>query len=210
MVEKNFFTFAKKNVFLHFVMKKIWIAIAKLGGWKFVLPDKALRPELERCVYAVAPHTSMADYLVGTCYLWQVCSNGKIFIKKEFFRWPLGPILRHLGCISIDRGNRKNDMVGAAVHEFAKGKSLSIAITPEGSRKPVHRWKRGFWEIAHQAGVPIVPAFLDFKKREVRIGEAFWPTDDHEADILKIRSLFKKEMAKNPENFIEVDSTQKS
>lgn len=187
-------------------MKKIWIAIAKLGGWKFIMPDKASRPELERCVFAVAPHTSIADYLVGTCYLWQICSNGKIFIKKEFFKWPIGPILRRLGCISIDRGNRKNDMVGAAVHEFAKGEPLSIAITPEGSRKPVHRWKRGFWEIAHQAGVPIVPAFLDFGKKEIRIGETFWTTDDYEADIRKIRSLYKKEMAKRPENFVEIEN----
>ena len=187
-------------------MKKIWIAIAKLGGWKFVLPEKGTRPELERCVFAVAPHTSVADYLVGTAYLWQICQNGKIFIKKEFFRWPLGPILRHLGCISIDRGNRKNDMVGTAVAAFAKGGPLSIAITPEGSRKPVRRWKRGFWEIAHQAGVPIIPSFLDFGKREIRIGEAFWTTDDYEADIRKIRSLYKKEMAKIPENFVEVEN----
>ena len=186
-------------------MKKIWILIAKLGGWKFALPEQGSRPEVQRCVFAVAPHTSVADYLVGTCYLWQLCANGKIFVKKEFFRWPLGPILRHLGCISIDRGNRKNDMVGAAVAEFAKGEPFSVAITPEGSRKPVRRWKRGFWEIAHQAQVPIVPAFLDFKKREVRIGEAIWPTDDMEADMLKVRSLFKKEMAKHPENFVEIE-----
>lgn len=190
-------------------MKKIWIAIAKLGGWKFLLPEKGSRPELERCIFATAPHTSMADYLVGTAYLWSLGINGRIFIKKEFFRWPLGPILRHLGCIAIDRGNRKNGMVEAAVREFSKGEGLAIAITPEGTRKPTKRWKRGFWEIAHQANVPIVPAFLDFGRREVRIGDAVWTTDDAEADILRIRSLFKKEMAKHPENFIEVDSTQK-
>ena len=148
----------------------------------------------------------MADYLVGTAYLWQLGVNGHIFIKKEFFWGPLGPLLRHLGAISIDRGNRKNDMVGAAVREFAKGGSFALAITPEGTRKPTKRWKRGFWEIAHQAGVPIVPAFLDFSKREVRIGEAIWTTDDAEADILKIRRLYRKEMAKVPENFVEVEN----
>ena len=187
-------------------MKKIWIAITRLCGWKFILPEKGSRPELDRCVYAVAPHTSSADYMVGTAYLWQVCKNGKIFIKKEYFKGPLGPVLRHLGCIAIDRGNRKNDMVGAAVAEFAKGGPLSIAITPEGSRKPVRRWKRGFWEIAHQAGVPIVPAFLDFGNKKIWVGEPIWTTGDMEADMLKIRSLFKKEMAKHPENFIEIEN----
>lgn len=186
-------------------MKKIWILITKIGGWKFILPEKGSRPEIQRCVFATAPHTSVADYLVGTAYLWSLGVNGRIFIKKEFFWGPLGPLLRHLGAISIDRGNRKNDMVGAAVHEFAKGEGLAIAITPEGTRKPVNRWKRGFWEIAHQAQVPIVPAFLDFGKRQVSIGEAIWTTDDAEADILKIRRLYKKEMAKHPEQFIEVD-----
>ena len=189
-------------------MKKIWILIAKIGGWKFILPEKGSRPELERCVFATAPHTSVADYLVGTAYLWQLGVNGHIFIKKEFFWGPLGPLLRHLGAISIDRGNRKNDMVGAAVREFANGGSFALAITPEGTSKPTKRWKRGFWEIAHQAGVPIVPAFLDFSKREVRIGEAIWTTDDPEADILKIRSLYRKEMAKHPEQFIEVDGAR--
>ena len=50
-----------------------------------------------------------------------------------------------------------------------------------------------------------MPAYLDFGKREVRIGEAIWTTDDPEADILKIRSLYRKERAKQPEQFIEVD-----
>ena len=70
----------------------------------------------------------------------------------------------------------------------------------------MRRWKRGFWEIAHQAGVPIVPAFLDFSKRQVYIGETVWTTDDSEADILRIRRMFKKEMAKMPENFVEVEN----
>ena len=79
-------------------------------------------------------------------------------------------------------------------------------ILQQRTRKPVHRWKRGFWEIAHQANVPIVPSFLDFKNRKVYLGEAIWTTDDAEADILKIRRLYKKEMAKMPENFIEVEN----
>ena len=93
------------------------------------------------------------------------------------------------------------------MHEFAKGEPLSIAITPEGSRKPVHRWKRGFWEIAHQAGVPIVPAYLDFSKKEIGLFDTVWPSDDYEADVQKIRSLYRKEMAKRPNLFVEVEKT---
>ena len=109
------------------------------------------------------------------------------------------------GCIPIDRGNRHNGMVESAVREFAKGETFTIAITPEATRKPVKRWKRGFWEIAKQAGVPIVPACIDFGKKEIWLEKAIWPTDDYEADLLKVRRCFHKEMAKYPDHFIEVE-----
>ena len=185
-------------------MKKLWIAIVKLFGWRLILPEKGSRPEMERCIYVVAPHTSALDFMVGAAYLWSCCSNGKVFIKKEFFRWPLGPILRKLGCVSIDRGNQKNDMVGTAVRKFAEGGPLSIAITPEATRKPVKRWKRGFWEIAHQANVAIVPTYIDFKKKEIGAFDTIWPSENYAEDLLKVQSLYRKEMAKHPEKFIEV------
>lgn len=185
-------------------MKKIWIKIVKLFGWHLELPQKGSRPEMERCVFVVAPHTSILDFFVGAAYLWSCCSNGKIFIKKEFFRWPVKSLLERLGAISIDRGNRKNDMVGTAVREFAKGEPLSIAITPEGTRKPVKRWKRGFWEIAHQANVPIVPTYIDFEMKKIGAFDTIYPSDDYEADLLKVRRLYIREMAKHPGKFIEL------
>ena len=203
-MEKYFWLCRASFVFLHPEMKRFIIAIVKICGWKLLLPAPGTRPELQRCVFATAPHTAVSDFFVGAAFLWSLDVNGAIFIKKEFFKWPIGPILRRLGAISIDRGNRHNDMVGTAVREFAKGGSLAIAITPEGTRKPTKRWKRGFWEIAHRAGVPIIPAFLDFGRKEVRIGEPFYTTDDSEADILAIRRLYRKEMAKRPDKFIEV------
>ncbi len=72
--------------------------------------------------------------------------------------------------------------------DFAKNEPFSIAITPEATRKPVKRWKRGFWEIACRAGVPIVPTYIDFSKKEIGAFDTIWPTDDYEADLLRIRS----------------------
>jgi len=186
-------------------MKRIWTAIVKMLGWRLRLPAEGERPELQRCVFVVAPHTAVSDFLIGAAYLWAIGVNGHIFIKKEFFRWPIGGLLRRLGCIAIDRGNRHNDMVGTAVKAFDKGEPLSVIITPEATRKPVRRWKRGFWEIARQAGVPIVPAYIDFKHREVGLFDTITPTDDFEADVLRIRRLYRSDMAKRPAQFIEVD-----
>jgi len=153
-------------------LKKIWIKLVKLCGWKFNLPEEGSRPEFERCVFVMAPHTSALDFIIGAAYLWVCCSNGRVFIAKEFFFWPLGPFLRRLGCISIDRGKfTTKKMVTKAVDEFGKGGPLSIVITPEGTRKATEKWFKGFWEIANQAGVPIVPTYVNFKTKEIWIAK---------------------------------------
>lgn len=185
-------------------MKRIWIAIVKLCGWHLLLPGKGERPELGRCVIVVAPHTAVSDFLVGAAYLWSLDINGIIFIKKEFFHGLLGVLLRRLGAVSIDRGNRHNDMVGTAVAAFSGNEMLSIIITPEATRKPVKRWKRGFWEIARKAKVPIVPAYIDFSKKEVGLFDTMTPSEDFNADVVKIRRLYHKGMAKRPWQFVEI------
>lgn len=189
------------------LLKKIWIMLVKLCGWKLNLPKKGSRPEFERCVFVMAPHTSALDFIIGAAYLWACCSNGRVFIAKEFFFWPLGPFLRGLGCISIDRGNPKNRMVPKAVDEFSKNYPLSIVITPEGTRKRAKRWKSGFWEIANEAGVPIVPTYVNFKTKEIGAFETIYPTD-YQSDLLRVRKYYKKEMAKYPDKFIEVEETE--
>lgn len=185
-------------------MKRIWIAIVKLCGWRFRMPDMMARPELMRCVYVAAPHTAVSDFLVGIAYMWTIGTPGHIFIKKEFFRWPLGSLLRHYGCVAIDRGNPKNGLVGRAVQGFRDNQEFSVIITPEGTRKPVQRWKRGFWEIATRAEVPIVPVFIDFGRKEIGMFDTYWPTADREEDIRRLRALYSKDMAKRPEQFIEL------
>lgn len=187
-------------------MKRIWISLVKLCGWRFCLPDTALRPEVMRCVYAAAPHTAVSDFLIGIAYMWQVGTPGHIFIKKEFFHWPLGTLLRRFGCVSIDRGNPKNGLVERAVQGFREHGEYSVILTPEATRKPVRRWKRGFWEIATRAGVPIVPVYIDFSRKEIGMFDTLWPTDDYEADVRRLRSLFRKEMAKRPDQFIEYEN----
>ena len=189
------------------ILKKIWIMLVKLLGWTLNLSGKGSRPEFERCVFIMAPHTSAMDFVIGAAYLWACCSNGRVFIAKEFFFWPLGPFLRGLGCISIDRGKATNRMVPKAVNKFAEGGPLSIVITPEATRKPTKKWSRGFWEIANQAGVPIVPTYVNFKTKQIGAFDTIYPTD-YKSDLLRVRKLYKKEMAKYPDKFIEVEEIE--
>jgi len=187
------------------LIKKIWIIFVRLCGWKLLLPEEGTRSELNRCVFVVAPHTSAQDFIFGAAFLWACCSNGKVMIKKEFFFWPLGCFLRALGCIRVDRGNKNNELVDTAVEAFDANEFLSIAMTPEATRKPRKVWKKGFWQIAKKANVPIVPAYLDFKNKTIGVFDTIYPSDDLDADLKKVRSLYKKEMAKYPEMFFELN-----
>jgi 1-acyl-sn-glycerol-3-phosphate acyltransferase len=189
------------------IIQKIWIKAVKLCGWKLILPAEGTRPEVDRCVFVVAPHTSALDFVFGAAFLWSVAKNGKVIIKKEFFFWPLGPILRSVGCISIDRGNRKNKMVDNAAKAFEEHEFLSVTLTPEATRKPTKNWKRGFWEIAKKANVPIVPAYWDFSKKEIGIFDTIYPTD-YATDLKKVQNLYTKQMAKHPEKYIEMRTNQ--
>jgi 1-acyl-sn-glycerol-3-phosphate acyltransferase len=78
---------------------------------------------------------------------------------------------------------------------------MALVITPEGTRRKVPEWKRGFYFIAMGAGVPIVPVALDFSEKRILIGEVFAPTGDYAADLPKLKDFYHREMARNPAQF---------
>jgi len=184
-------------------MKKLCIALVKLFGWKYDVPHPhGSRPEIEHAVYIMAPHTSVWDFLLGVTCLWVLKVNYGVFIKKEFFNFFTRRVLLHYGGVPIDRGNRKNHMVEQAVKLYNENERQVIVITPEGTRKPVKRWKRGFYEIATQANVPIVLTYGDYKKKIMGVGPTFYPTGDFDADMVKIKEYYKQFTARHPEKYI--------
>jgi 1-acyl-sn-glycerol-3-phosphate acyltransferase len=74
-----------------------------------------------------------------------------------------------------------------------------MAIAPEGTRKKVEQWKTGFYYIAKKANVPIVMFTLDFKNKENRFSEPFYPTGDIKADFKLMRGFFEGVVGKIPE-----------
>lgn len=182
-------------------MKKIWFAIVRLCGWKYDIPEPGTRPELGHCVIVVAPHTSADDYLLGIACLWKLNINHHIFIKKEFFNVFTRRLLVKYGAVPVDRGNRNNGMVQQAVEHFNNEKDWTLVVTPEGTRKAVKRWKRGFYEIAMAANVPIVLAYLDYGRKVMGVGPVFHPTGDFAADLPKIMEFYRDKQARYPENY---------
>jgi acyltransferase family protein len=123
-------------------------------------------------------------------------------MKKDWFFFPFGGILRSMGGIPVDRSH-SGSMVDQLAERIKESSKLSIAITPEGTRRATDRWKTGFYRIACAANIPIQLAVIDYKKRELGILETFYPTGNEEADIRYIRSRYHSEQARFPKNFVE-------
>ena len=166
------------------------------AGWTAVVTVV----EPAKSVICIAPHTSNWDFLIGKMYYWSLGRKSGFLMKKSWFFFPFGGILRNMGGIPIDRSKRTSvtDQIAA---EFAKHAKFHVAITPEGTRSLVKKWKMGFYHIALKANVPIQLAYIDYAKKEMGITEIFYPTGDENADMTKIIAFYKNVTAKHPEKF---------
>lgn len=89
----------------------------KLTGWKLVgvIPE-----DVRKCVIAVAPHTSIADFILGRLAYCYLDRNVRYLIKKEFFEIPvLKSLLLKMGGIPVDR-SRNNNIVNQVAAMFSK------------------------------------------------------------------------------------------
>ena len=166
-------------------------------GWKLV---GVFPKDLKKYVIIAAPHTSWQDFPIGI--LARNSSGIKInFIGKDsLFKGPFGFVFRSLGGTPVDR-SQNNNLVDAIVDVFNSKEEFRLALSPEGTRKKVERWKTGFYYIAKGAKVPIVMATLDFGKKQVKISEPYHPTDDIEKDFEYFKSFYKGVLGKKPEQF---------
>jgi 1-acyl-sn-glycerol-3-phosphate acyltransferase len=178
-------------------MQKLCQLILRLLGWKY----EAKTPNFNKCVLAVAPHTSNCDFFMGKIAYTALGRNANFVIKKEWMFWPVGIILRKLGGIPIDR-SKSSHFTDQITDLFLSREVFNIAITPEGTRKRNPKWKRGFYVIAQKAKVPIVLVKIDYAKKEMSLFDVFIPTGDEHTDIEAIKQKFKGVGAKHPENFV--------
>ena len=155
-------------------------------GWK----AGKIEPEAPKCVLCVAPHTSNWDLVLGKLFYASLGRKVSFLIKKEWFFFPLNLLFKHAGGIPVDR-NKKASLTDIMAKEFAKRTRFHLAISPEGTRKKVEEWKRGFYYIALKAGVPIMPVYIDYKKKMAGFFETFYPTGDADADIGYLMGLYE-------------------
>ena len=118
-------------------------------------------PDVPKAVLIGAPHSSNWDGVWGFAALLAMGLDLRILGKKELFRWPLGPVMRFLGIIPIDR-SAPGGFVAQSIETMKQAHALWIGIAPEGTRKRVEKWKTGFWKLAHDAGVPVIQSYFHY------------------------------------------------
>lgn len=172
----------------------------KIGRWHTVFN---LPADLGNAVCIVAPHTATADFFVGMCFYWYYGVPYKFMIKAEFFKTRLvSRFLYKIGAVRVDRG-KKNNLVEQMIDMFHQNENTHLIICPEGTRKRVNQWKKGFYLIAEGAQVPIILGFIDYKKRYCGAEKVFYPTGDYKKDLAEIWDYYRsiKVKGKHPEQF---------
>lgn len=173
--------------------------LEKTSGWLMRRLGWSMRgewPDLKKMVVIAAPHTSIWDVIIGLLVIQGMGLKVVFMGKQEAFFWPVDAILKHFGGMPVDR-SAPGGIIEQAAGIIRNSERLWFALAPEGTRKPVEKWKTGFWKIAKQAGVPVCCAYFHFPEKIIGVGPVFHLSDDMDADIARIRAWYAPYKGKN-------------
>ncbi len=165
------------------LVPKLW---AKASGFTVHPPTE---PVPAKCVVIAYPHTTNWDFPAALHIGDESGVTIKWLGKKQLFRGPMGPIMRALGGISVQRSGRQG-LVNSIAEEFAKADRLHVVVPAEGTRSQVEFWKSGFYRIAEAANVPVLCAYVDGRTNSGGFGLVLNLTGDVKADMDRIRAFY--------------------
>ena len=168
-------------------------------GWK-VLGSIGEEHAEKNLVVIVAPHTSNWDGILGVAAIAGLDARISFLGKDTAFKYGLGAFLKYMGGIPIDRSN-PGGVINDAIEKIRRINGTLLGMSPEGTRSKVDAWKTGFLRIAKGIDANIIPASLDFAKKEVLLGKTFTPTGDNKKDIRDLQEYYKVFTAKHPEKY---------
>ena len=180
------------------VLRALSTAFLRLSGWQLA---GQLPAEAPKCVLIAAPHTSNWDLPYTLMVAFALRLNIRWMGKQQLFRWPFGGVMRWLGGIAVDRSQSTN-LVAASARAIREADGpLCLVVPPEGTRSKTRQWKTGFYWIAHEAGVPIVMAYMDYPRKLSGLGPVFTPSGDIEADMAVIKAYYAQYKGRNWRQF---------
>lgn len=165
------------------LLARLWL---RLWRWTAVAPPE---PPPARCVMIAAPHTTNWDFPLTLAMARVVGVRITWLGKASLFRGPMGPVMRRLGGISVDR-SAPGGMVAALAEEFSRRERLVLVVPAEGTRGHTEYWKSGFYRIAETAQVPVLLGFVDRSTRSGGFGPAVPITGDVAGDMDAIRAFY--------------------
>ena len=177
--------------------ENIYGRILRYLGWKVEVST----PDIDKSIICVAPHTSNWDFILCELAIRSIRRKSGFLMKSTWFFFPLGNLFRAMGGIAVVRKPGGNSLVDTVIEMFRTHEKLTIAITPEGTRKRVETWHTGFLRIAYGANVPLQLAIVDFAKKEIKMNKVYNPMGDVEADLKTIKEYYRGVRGKHPEKF---------
>jgi 1-acyl-sn-glycerol-3-phosphate acyltransferase len=161
-------------------------ALFWLGGWRI----EGEFPPQPKMVVIVAPHTSNWDFLIGISAVFALGLHARFLGKHTLFRPPLGWLMTWFGGMPVNR-EAPQGLVPQVVEAMQRAPKVFLAITPAGTRSSTRPWKSGFYRIAHEARVPILPIAFDGEHRAIRLHPPFETSGDYEKDLPLLRAPFE-------------------
>lgn len=159
--------------------------ILRLKGWRLLeLPQLPAR-----AVVVAYPHTSNWDFPYALLGLASLSLNGRWVGKDTLFRGPMGPLMRGLGGIAVNR-RESTGFVERIATTIRSSERFHLLIAPEGTRSLAAGWKSGFYRIAHAASVPLILAVVDYPRRELGLIDSFELSGDEAADMARVAACY--------------------
>lgn len=121
-------------------------------------------------------------------------------MKKEWFFWPMGILLRRMGGIPVYR-SKHTKITDHLADEAKRRDSFKLCITPEGTRSLNPDWKKGFYYIALKAQIPVLLFGVDYSRKLIQCTKSFVPTGDVDNEMRAVKLYFKDFKGKYPEKF---------
>jgi 1-acyl-sn-glycerol-3-phosphate acyltransferase len=174
-----------------------YISKFSLWIWGFKVRG-SVQNELSKKLFVIIPHTSNWDGPLGI-FVKLACDMQLNFLAKDsLFKGPLGWIVRGLGGVPVNR-SKNNRLVDYCVELYETRDNFGLVITPEATRSRVTKLRKGFYNIAHKAEVPLVLVGFDYRSKEVRFRKPFYTSGDYYSDMRILLPWFDGVVGKHEE-----------
>lgn len=180
------------------LLRTFSVCFLRLTGWKV---EGSLSAGAQRSVLIAAPHTSNWDMPYTLMVAFALRLNIYWMGKEQLFKPPFRGLMMWLGGISVAREKSSNVVAASVLAIGQVDGPVQLIVPPEGTRNKTRYWKTGFYYIALGAQVPIVMAYMDYKKKISGLGPVFMPSGDLDADMVAIKAFYAPFKGKNSDQF---------